>query len=151
MRVILLERITNFGGFGDIVKVRPGYARNYLLPQGKAMQATPDNLKYFEARRQRLQEISDEAEERAKAMAERLASVKLSVKARADADGKLFGSISVRAIVDAAKGHEIELLPRQVDMPPEKRIRNIGEHEVSLRLHHDITATATVEVLAEEA
>ena len=102
MRVILLEKIINFGSFGDIVKVRPGYARNYLLPRGKALLASGANLKYFEERKLHLQEISQEEEQRALARAEKFSTAKLPIRAQADADGRLFGSVGVREILVAS-------------------------------------------------
>ncbi|MCA8837264.1 MAG: 50S ribosomal protein L9 [Gammaproteobacteria bacterium] len=150
MRVILLEKIINFGSFGDIVKVRPGYARNYLLPRGKALLASGANLKYFEERKLHLQEISQEEEQRALARAEKFSTAKLPIRAQADADGRLFGSVGVREILVASDLAGLEITQHEIIMPADSRIRTVGEHQVRLRLHHGVEAAICVEVIAAD-
>ena len=153
MRVILLEKLVNYGEFGDIVKVRPGYARNYLLPKARAILATGDNLKYFEERRLHLQENSSQEKLRAEARAEKFAAVIFVICAQADSNGKLFGSISVREIIKAAEENDLDLKKHEVILPAQARIRQVGEHTVTLNIHHEVTAEARILVkpIATEA
>ena len=149
MDVILLENVGSLGSLGDKVAVKPGYGRNFLIPQGKAVPATKDNLAKFEARRAELEAAAAEAlaaaEKRAAAI-EALARVEIS--ATAGEEGKLFGSVGTRDIADAitAAGQDID--KSEVKLP-EGVIRDLGEYQIMLQLHGDVTATIEVAVVPE--
>lgn len=149
MDVILLENVGSLGSLGDKVAVKPGYGRNFLIPQGKAVPATKDNLAKFEARRAELEAAAAEAlaaaEKRAAAL-EALARVE--IPATAGEEGKLFGSVGTRDIADAitAAGQDID--KSEVKLP-EGVIRDLGEYQIMLQLHGDVTATIEVAVVPE--
>ncbi len=149
MEVILLEKIDNLGTLGDRVNVRPGFARNFLLPQGKATFATAENIAEFEARRAELEKAAAEALAAAEARKEKLADTVLEITAKSGGEGKLFGSIGPADIADAltAKGTEVE--KREVRMP-EGPLRTTGEFEVGLHLHTDVDVEIRVVVVGEE-
>ncbi|SFM42714.1 LSU ribosomal protein L9P [Ectothiorhodospira mobilis] len=148
MEVILLEKVENLGNLGDKVRVRPGYARNYLLPQGKAKFATEANLAEFEARRAELEKAAAEALAAAEARREKLEAMTVTVTAKAGGEGKLFGSVGTADIADAVKSMGVELEKREVRLP-EGPLRQTGEFEVDLQLHTDVKATLKVVVAAE--
>jgi large subunit ribosomal protein L9 len=148
MEVILLEKVENLGNLGDKVRVRPGYARNYLLPQGKAKFATEANLAEFEARRAELEKAAAEALAAAEARREKLEAMTVTVTAKAGGKGKLFGSVGTADIADAVKSMGVELEKREVRLP-EGPLRQTGEFEVDLQLHTDVKATLKVVVAAE--
>ena len=143
MEVILLEKIDNLGTLGDRVNVRPGFARNFLLPQGKAKFATAENIAEFEARRAELEKAAAEARK------EKLDATVLEITAKSGGEGKLFGSIGPADIADAltAKGTEVE--KREVRMP-EGPLRTTGEFEIGLHLHSDVDVDIRVVVIGEE-
>jgi large subunit ribosomal protein L9 len=149
MDVILLQKVANLGNIGDRVKVRSGYGRNYLLPQGKATLATPDNVARFEARRDELEKLAREhlssAQERAAAMKD----FKLTITAKAGTEGKLFGSIGTSDIAEAATKSGFKVERSEVRMP-NGPLRTVGEHSVGLHLHADIDVPLTVSIVAEE-
>jgi len=149
MDVILLQKVANLGNIGDRVKVRSGYGRNYLLPQGKATLATPDHVARFEARRAELERVAREelssAEERAAAMKE----LKLTIPAKAGTEGKLFGSIGTTDIAEHVSRLGFKLQRSEVRLPSGP-LRSVGEHQVSLHLHTDIDVPVTVTIVAEE-
>lgn len=149
MEVILLEKIDNLGTLGDRVTVRPGFARNYLLPQGKAKFATAENIAEFEARRAELEKAAAEALAEAEARKEKLDGTVLDITAKSGGEGKLFGSIGPADIADAltAKGTEVE--KREVRMP-EGPLRTTGEFELTLHLHSDVDVDIRVVVIGEE-
>ncbi|HHM06384.1 MAG TPA: 50S ribosomal protein L9 [Gammaproteobacteria bacterium] len=149
MDVILLEKVQNLGKLGDRVTVRNGYARNYLLPQGKAAIATAENVAEFEARRAALEKAEAEALGAAQARADALEGLRLVITAKSGGEGKLFGSIGTTDIAAAAvaAGHQVER--REVQLP-EGPFRQVGEYEVTVRLHPDVNAAITVSVEAEE-
>jgi large subunit ribosomal protein L9 len=149
MEVILLERIDNLGGIGDKVKVKPGYGRNYLIPQGKATLATPANLAAFEARRA---ELEAKAEAELTAARERAAAVEkleLTIRTKAGVEGKLFGSIGTIDIADAATAAGVPLERSEV-LLPEGPIRVLGEHTVDIHLYTDMTVPLTITIAEEE-
>ncbi|MCG5535838.1 50S ribosomal protein L9 [Ectothiorhodospira mobilis] len=148
MEVILLEKVENLGNLGDKVRVRPGYARNYLLPQGKAKFATEANIAEFEARRAELEKAAAEALAAAEARREKLEAMTVTVTAKAGGEGKLFGSVGTADIADAVKSMGVELEKREVRLP-EGPLRQTGEFEVDLQLHTDVKATLKVVVAAE--
>ena len=150
MEVILLENIENLGSLGDKVAVKSGFARNYLVPQGKAKMATAANLAEFEAQRAELEKAAAEAlanAEKRKAAIEALGVV--SITAKVGSEGKLFGSIGPADVADAitAKGCEVE--KREIRMP-EGAIRSTGEHAVDIHLYTDVDVVANIEIIGEE-
>lgn len=149
MEVILLEKVRNLGELGDKVNVAGGYGRNFLLPQGKALPATKENLVEFEKRRAELEK--ELAEKRAQAVArkEKLAELTVNVMARAGDEGKLFGSIGPREIAESVTALGFALEKSEVSLP-NGPIREIGEHQVAVQLHSDISSNLTVTVVAEE-
>ncbi|HEX6995185.1 MAG TPA: 50S ribosomal protein L9 [Gammaproteobacteria bacterium] len=145
MQVILLEKIENLGGIGDLVKVKPGYARNYLIPKGKATVATPENIAKFEERRAELERRAAEELAAAKARAKKLEGQAVRIKAQAGPEGKLFGSIGTIDIAEAVSALGIEVERSEVRLP-EGPIRVVGDHEVELHLHSDVSVKITVAV-----
>jgi large subunit ribosomal protein L9 len=149
MEVILLQKVANLGGIGDKVKVKPGYGRNFLLPQGKAALATAANLKKFEARRAELEKLAADELESAKLRAGQLEGFKLDLQAKAGAEGKLFGSIGTADIAEAVTKAGIRIERAEVRLP-QGPIRLVGEHRVKLHLHTDIEIDLPVTIHAEE-
>jgi large subunit ribosomal protein L9 len=149
MEVILLEKVANLGNIGDRVKVRSGFGRNFLLPQGKATLATPDNVAKFEARRAELERVAHEQLASAQQRAEKLKDFKLTIIAKAGTEGKLFGSIGTADIAEATTraGHT---LARSEVRLPNGALRTVGEHTVALHLHADIDLKLPVTIVAEE-
>lgn len=148
MQVILMEKLANLGNLGDVVKVKDGYARNYLIPQGKAKRATDENLKVFEARRAELEKAQAAALEQAKERGAKLDGLVLKITQKAGVDGKLFGSVTNHDIVDAlkAQGHEVER--SQIRMPA-GALKQAGEFPLQVALHTDVVVTITVSVIGE--
>lgn len=148
MEVILLEKIPRVGNLGDRVKVRPGYGRNYLIPTGKAVSATAQNVAKFEAARAELEEAQAKALEEAKAKAEGLAGLSVTIVSKAGTEGKLYGSVGTADIASAVTAAGINLAKKEVRLP-RGPLREIGEHTVDLHLHPDVNATLKVVVVAE--
>ncbi|MFT6431883.1 MAG: large subunit ribosomal protein L9 [Halopseudomonas sp.] len=146
MEVILLEKIANLGSLGDKVAVSAGYARNFLLPFGKATPATASNLEAFEARRAELERIADEKKGHAEARAAQLVELTVTIAANAGEEGKLFGSIGTRDIADAVTAAGVALEKSEVRLP-EGPLRNVGEYEVALQLHTDVEASVKLVVV----
>ena len=148
MDVILLEKLPNLGGLGEVVKVKAGFARNYLIPQGKARRATPENIAEFEVRREELEKLQSEALAQAQARAEKLEGLMLQITRKAGVDGKLFGSVTNADIAEAleAAGHDV---PKAAIRMPQGPLKQIGDHDVALALHADVTAQIKVSVLGE--
>ncbi len=148
MQVILMEKLANLGNLSDVVKVKDGYARNYLIPQGKAKRATEENLKVFEARRAELEKAQAAALAQAQERGARLDGQTLKITQKAGVDGRLFGSVTNYDIVDALKaaGHEVER--SQVRMPA-GALKQIGEYPLQIALHTDVVVTITVSVIGE--
>jgi large subunit ribosomal protein L9 len=149
MEVILLQKVANLGSIGERVKVRSGYGRNFLLPQGKATLATPENIARFEARRAELERLAREqlvsAEERGAAIKD----FKLTIHAKAGAEGKLFGSIGTSDIAEACTRDGFNIERSEVRLPAGP-LRMLGEHVISLHLHADIDVPLHVTIVAEE-
>lgn len=149
MQVILLDKVANLGSLGDQVSVKAGYARNFLIPQGKAVLATKQNVAYFEGRRAELEaKLADEltaAEEKA---AEIMELGRVTISSKAGEEGKLFGSIGARDIADAIKASNIDICKSQVRLP-NGVLRTVGEHEVSVQLHSEVFAKIIVAVVTE--
>ena len=149
MEVILLENIGNLGGLGDKVNVKSGYGRNFLIPQGKAVAATADNLVEFEARRAELEATAAAVLAAAETRAEAINGVGLlTIEANAGEEGKLFGSIGTRDIADALTAAGTEVDKSEVRLP-DGALRELGEYEVSIQVHHDVTAMVVVAVVPE--
>ena len=149
MEVILLEKIRNLGDIGDTVKVKAGFARNFLLPQGKVVSATTKNVAQFEKRRAELEAKAAESLASAKARAEKLAQLSLNVAMKASEEGNLFGSVGTREIVKAFAAHD-EKVDKNEIIFPEGPIHQIGEFEINLQLHTDVIVPVKVNVVAEE-
>ena len=150
MQVILLDKIGNLGGLGDQVNVKSGYARNFLIPQGKAVMATKGNVEMFEARRAELEAKVAEQLTAAEARAEKVNALEgVSIASKAGDEGKLFGSIGTRDIADAITAAGVEVAKSEVRLP-EGALRNIGEFEVSIQLHSEVFATAKIAIVAAE-
>ncbi|MBA2408547.1 MAG: 50S ribosomal protein L9 [Gammaproteobacteria bacterium] len=148
MEIILLDSIENLGGLGDRVKVRPGYARNYLFPTGKAKFATPENIAAFEARRAELEKAAQDTQTQAETRRERLEGQAVTIPAKAGAEGKLFGSIGPTDIVLALQAAGVEVEKREVLLPA-GALRQTGDYEVELHLYTGVNATIKVSVVAE--
>jgi large subunit ribosomal protein L9 len=149
VKVILLEGIGNLGRLGDTVTVKPGYGRNYLLPQGKAVPATATNIEYFEHRREELEHAEKERTNVAKRRAEDLSTLHLTISARVSEEGKLYGSVGATEIVHAIQALGFEAHKQEVQLP-NGPLRTLGENfEINLCLHHGHTATIKVDVIAE--
>jgi len=149
MQVILLEKVTNLGNLGDVVKVKDGFARNFLIPQGKAKRATEANLKAFESRRAELEKAQAGLLAQAQERGAKLDGLTLQVVQKAGVDGRLFGSVTNYDIVDALgkQGHEVER--SQVRMPSGP-LKQVGEYPIHVQLHTDVVVTVNVAVLGEQ-
>jgi large subunit ribosomal protein L9 len=149
MQVILLQKVANLGNIGDRVKVRSGYGRNFLLPQGKATLATAENIARFEARRAELEAAARAQLTSASERAEALKDFKLTISAKAGTEGKLFGSIGTADIAEACNkaGFKIERAEVRLTHGP---LRALGEHVVSLHLHADVDVPLAVTIVPEE-
>lgn len=150
MQVILLEKIVNLGGLGDVVKVRNGFARNYLIPQGKAKRATEAAIREFEARRADLEKAQADKLAQAQALGEKLAGVMVRIAMKAGVDGRLFGSVTNFDISEALRKQGFEVAKGLIRMP-QGPLKAVGEHPVSVALHSDVVADITVSVVAEQA
>ena len=149
MNVILLENVENLGGIGDRVKVKPGYGRNFLLPQGKAAVATAENMKAIEARRAELEKAAAEELAKAKARAKSVDGVELVIPANAGSEGKLFGSVGPIDIAEALAAIQVEVERAEIRMP-DGPIHELGEFPVGVHLHSEVDAQVTVRVVAAE-
>ena len=149
MDIILLDKIANLGGLGDQVSVKAGYARNFLFPQGKAVPATKDNVAKFEARRAELEAKIAEALAAAQARADQLAALEaITIASPAGDEGKLFGSVGTRDIADAITAAGVEVTKAEVKLPT-GTLRELGEYDIDVQLHSDVTTTAKVVIVAE--
>lgn len=149
MNVILLDKVENLGDIGDLVTVKPGYGRNYLLPSGKASLATPENIAEFEARRADLENHAAEELTAAKARAELVQGMELVIQANVGTEGKLFGSVGPIDIADACEKVGVEIARSEVRMP-DGPIHEVGDYTVGLHFHSDVNAEITVKVVADE-
>ena len=149
MEVILLDTVENLGGIGDKVNVKPGYARNYLLPQGKATRATAENIAEFEARRAELEAKAAAVIAEAKARADKLSGLKLVIRAKVGSEGKLFGSVGTVDIAEAAEAAGVTIERSELRLA-EGPLRMIGEHEVEVHLHSEVSVPISVTIEAEE-
>ena len=149
MDVILLQKVANLGNIGDRVKVKSGFGRNYLLPEGKATLATPTNVAKFEERRAELEKVAREQLTSTNDRSEALKEFKLTVRAKAGTEGKLFGSIGTADISEALNRENFKILRSEVRLP-NGPLRTVGEHVVSLHLHADVDVPLPVIIIAEE-
>jgi large subunit ribosomal protein L9 len=149
MNVILLDNVENLGGIGDLVKVKPGYGRNYLIPHGKAALATPENMKALEARRAELEQAASEELAAARARARFVEGMEVVIAANAGSEDKLFGSIGPIDIVDALARVQVEIERSEIRMP-DGPIHELGEYEIGVHLHSDVNVTIKVRVVASE-
>lgn len=149
MEVILLEKVRNLGALGDTVKVKPGYARNYLVPQGKAVFANEENVARFEKRRAELEKVAAEKHAKSLERQKKLESLKaISITVKASDEGKMFGSVGVREITDLLNENGAEVEKREVQLP-EGPIRMVGQYEIHIELEGDLTAVVNVNVVPE--
>jgi large subunit ribosomal protein L9 len=148
MQIILLEKIANVGDLGDVVKVKDGYARNFLIPHGVAKRATPENLKAIEARRAELEQAASEKLTAAQALAEKLEGTTLRIPQKAGVDGRLFGSVTNVDVVEALKAQGVNVEKSTVRMPSGP-LKQVGEHPVTVALHTDVVAHITINVVGE--
>ncbi len=148
MQIILLEKVVNLGNLGDVVKVKDGYGRNFLIPQGKAKRATEANKAEFAARRAELEKQQTVLLVAAQARAEKLAGFMLQVAQKAGVDGRLFGSVTNADIAESLSAQGFEVVKAEVRMPSGP-LKTIGDHAVSIALHHDVVVDITVSVLGE--
>ena len=148
MEVILMEKVANLGELGDVVKVKDGFARNFLIPHGKAKRATEENRKAFEAKRADLEKAQAATLAKAQERGKKLEGLTLQITQKAGPDGRLFGSVTNYDIVDALKaaGHEVERA--QVRMPTGP-LKTVGEYPIQVALHTDVVVTITIQVIGE--
>jgi len=149
MNVILLENVENLGDVGDVVKVKPGYGRNFLLPQGKATLATPENMREIEARRAELEKAAAADLATARDRAKVIKGMELVIPAHVGSEGKLFGSVGPIDIAEAFEKVQVEVERAEVRMP-EGPIHETGEFEIGVHLHPEVDTTVKVRVVAEE-
>ncbi len=148
MQIILLEKVTNLGGLGDVVKVRDGFARNFLIPQGKAKRATRDSLAEFEQRRSELEKAQNEQLTLAQEKASKLEGLAVQITQKAGVDGKLFGSVTNADVAEALKAQGYDVAKAAVRMP-QGPLKSVGEHELKLALHTDVVVSIMVSVVGE--
>jgi large subunit ribosomal protein L9 len=148
MEVILLEKVANLGDLGARVKVKPGYARNYLIPKGKAVRATPERIAEFERRRAALEKKAQEVLAAAQERAAKLAALEVIITQRAGPEGKLYGSVGTQNIAEAICALGVPVTRQEVRLP-QGPLRQTGEHEIELQLHPDVTATVKVIIRPE--
>ena len=149
MQVILLERVQNLGELGDSVKVKPGYARNYLIPKGRAVIATPENVAEFEARRAELERQEAESLAAVQARAEALNGTQVTLVRKTGEEGKLFGSVGPQDIADALTEMGALVARNEVRLLSDT-LRQVGDYEVGVHLYADVEASITVHIVAEE-
>jgi len=148
MEIILLERVGGLGDLGDQVKVRPGYARNYLFPTGKAVPATKEQKAAFEARRAELEAAASDALSIAQSRAAALEGARLELQVKASEEGKLYGSVNVHDIVDAGQAAGLELHRSEIHLPTGP-LKEVGEHDVTVTLHPEIDVHITISVVSQ--
>jgi len=149
MQVILMEKVVNLGGLGDVVKVKDGFARNFLIPQGKARRATEKNLKEFENRRTDLEKKANEHLVSAQERGAKLEGMKVDIAQKAGVDGRLFGPVTNADIAETVGKQGIQLKKAEIRMPAGP-LKHIGEFPIVVALHADVLAHITVHVVAEQ-
>jgi large subunit ribosomal protein L9 len=149
MEIILLQKVDNVGGIGDLVRVKSGYARNYLIPQGKATLATPENKAKFELRRAELEAKAAAEVAAAQARAKKLEGLVLKIEMQAGAEGKLFGSVGTVDIAEAIAKQGVEVERSEIRLP-DGPLRTVGDHQIDLHLHTDVNVEIKVVIEAAE-
>jgi large subunit ribosomal protein L9 len=150
MQIILLERVANLGQLGDVVRVKDGYARNFLIPQGKARRATDAALKEFEARRAELEKVQSDKLGLARSLGERLSGYTWKTTVKAGVDGRLFGSVTNFDVAEGLTSQGYTVSKAMVRMPTGP-IKSIGDHKLEIALHHDVVVEVTVSVIGDTA
>jgi large subunit ribosomal protein L9 len=150
MQIILLEKVVNLGNLGDIVKVKDGYARNFLIPKKQARRATKEAIAEFEVRRAELEKVAAQKLAAATAQGEKLAGLTVQIGQKAGVDGRLFGSVTNADIADALQKQGFEVEKAQVRLP-DGPLKMVGDHPVQVSLHTDVLVDVTVSVLGEHA
>ncbi|MCB4364965.1 50S ribosomal protein L9 [Hydrogenophaga taeniospiralis] len=150
MQIILLDKVVNLGALGDVVKVKDGYARNFLIPSGRARRATQSAIAEFEARRAELEKVAAAKHAEAVALGEKLAAVTVKLSQKAGVDGRLFGSVTNHDVSEELNKQGFKVAKSQVRMP-NGPLKNVGDYTVSVNLHTDVTVDVNVSVLGETA
>ncbi len=150
MQIILLDKVVNLGALGDVVKVKDGYARNFLIPAGRARRATKSAIAEFEARRADLEKAAAEKLAEAQALGEKLAATTVKLSQKAGVDGRLFGSVTNHDVADELHKQGFKVAKAQVRMP-NGPLKNVGDYTVSINLHTDVNVDVAVTVLGETA
>jgi large subunit ribosomal protein L9 len=150
MQVILLEKVVNLGNLGEVVRVKDGFARNFLIPQRKARRATPAAVAEFEAKRAELEKTAAEKFAAAQAQGEKLSALAVQIPQKAGVDGRLFGSVTNYDIAEALGKQGVEVEKAQIRMP-QGPLKTVGDHPVSVALHTDVVVEITISVLGESA
>lgn len=150
MQIILLDKVVNLGALGDVVKVKDGYARNFLIPAGRARRATKSAIAEFEARRVDLEKAAAEKLTEAQALGEKLAAITVKLSQKAGVDGRLFGSVTNHDVADELHKQGFKVAKAQVRMP-NGPLKNVGDYTVSVNLHTDVNVDVAVTVLGETA
>lgn len=149
MQIILMDKVVNLGNLGDVVKVKQGYARNFLIPKGFAKRASAENMKVFETRRAELEKISAEKLAAAQAKAAKLEGFKVEIVRKAGVDGRLFGSVSPADVAEALTAKGIEIEKSMVRMP-DGLLKVVGEVVLEVAPHADVLASVTVSIIGEQ-
>jgi large subunit ribosomal protein L9 len=149
MQIILLEKVANLGNLGDVVKVKAGFARNFLIPKGKAKRATPENVAALEEKRAELEKVQAEQLAAAQADAEKLNGLMVQVTQKAGVDGRLFGSVTNVDIAEALKAQGFTVEKSAIRMPTGP-LKQVGDYPIDVQLHTDVLVTITVSVLGEQ-
>ncbi|WP_298140060.1 50S ribosomal protein L9 [Acidiferrobacter sp.] len=148
MQIILLEKVRNLGDLGDQVTVKPGFGRNFLIPQGKAVRATPENKARFESERAERERRQQEHLANAQARAERMSGVTVQLIRKAGEEGRIFGSVGTSDIAEAMIAAGFEIAKAEIELP-EGPLKAVGDHELRVNLHPEVTAVIIVSVVAE--
>jgi large subunit ribosomal protein L9 len=150
MQIILLEKVVNLGNLGDVVKVKDGFARNFLIPNAKAKRATEANIKAFEQRRADLEKVQAEKLAAAQALGAKLEGLSVAMSQKAGVDGRLFGSVTNTDIADALKAQGFSTITKQNVSMPNGQLKTIGEFDLVLDLHTDVKSNIKVVITAEQ-
>ena len=148
MEIILLEKVANLGGLGDKVNVKPGYGRNFLIPQGKAVIASAEKIQHFEQRRAELEKKAADELAAAQKRSETIAALNVAIAHKASDEGRLYGSIGTKDIAEAVTAAGVAVEKQEVRLP-NGPIRHLGDYEIGIQLHSDVMATLTLKVVAE--
>jgi large subunit ribosomal protein L9 len=149
MQIILLEKVVNLGALGDVVRVKDGYARNFLIPQGKARRATELAIKEFEARRAELEKVQADKLAQAQATGARMDGITVGISQKAGVDGRLFGSVTNHDIATALNGQGFDSVNKAMVRLPTGPLKTLGEYEVAVALHSDVVVNVKVAVSPE--